>query len=180
MRRSNSGLTYSLSMQKRILYLLVFIVAAIVFTDLGKHYTYSLLTNIVTNQAVPNIDADDLYALKEPYVLLDVRTPEEYETSHLKGARFVNYNTFQVDALADIPKNAQVILYCSVGTRSSKVGVELQEAGYTNVLNLRGGIFNWMNNGFQVFDANGLTNRIHAYSRFWGFWLTEGVKVYGK
>lgn len=167
-------------MPKRILFLLVFIVAAIFFTDYGKHYTYSLLTNIVTNQAVPSIDPEDFYALADPFVLLDVRSPEEFKTSHLKGARFVNYSTFQVDALANIPKDARVVVYCSIGTRSSKAGVALQEAGYTNVLNLRGGIFSWVNNGLPVFDAQGQTDRIHAYSRFWGFWLTDGVKVYGK
>ena len=167
-------------MPKRILFLLVFIIAAIFFTDIGKHYTYNLLTNIVTNQAVTSIDPEDLYALDEPYVLLDVRTPEEYQISHLKNARFVNYNTFQVDEATDIPKDARIIVYCSIGTRSSKAGVELQSAGYTNVQNLRGGIFSWVNNGFPVFDAEGETNRIHAYSRFWGFWLTEGKKVYGQ
>ncbi|MBC5772910.1 rhodanese-like domain-containing protein [Pontibacter sp. KCTC 32443] len=167
-------------MPKRILFILVVLAASIFFTDLGKNYAYSLITSTVSNQAVPNIDPEDLYALEQPYVLLDLRTPEEYEISHLKGTRFVNYNTFQVDDLADIPKDAKLILYCAVGVRSSKAGVALQEAGYTNVLNLRGGIFNWVNKGFPVFDAKGQTERIHAYSRFWGFWLTKGDKVYGQ
>ncbi|MER2997710.1 rhodanese-like domain-containing protein [Pontibacter populi] len=167
-------------MPKRILFLVVFIVAAIVFTDLGKHYSYSLLTNIVSNQAVPNIDPEELYALKEPYILLDVRTPAEYKVSHIKGARLANYTTFQVDDLADLPKDARIIVYCSVGVRSSKAGLQLLEAGYKDVAHLYGGIFNWVNNGYPVFDANGQTNRIHGYTRFWGYWLTEGVKVYGK
>ena len=167
-------------MPKRILFLLVFIVAAILFTDLGRHYTYDLLTNVVTNQAVPSIDPEDLYTLEEPYVLLDLRTPEEYKISHLKDARFANYNTFKIDDVADIPKDARIIVYCSIGTRSSKAGVELQSAGYTNIQNLRGGIFSWVNDGLPIFDANGETERIHAYSRFWGFWLTEGEKVYGQ
>jgi rhodanese-related sulfurtransferase len=167
-------------MPKRILFLLLFIVAAIFFTDIGKHYMYSLLTNVVSNQGVLSIDPEDLYTLEEPYVLLDVRTPEEYKISHLKEARFVNYTSFQVDALADIPKDARVVVYCSIGTRSAKAGIALLEAGYTDVHNLRGGIFSWVNNGYPVFDAKGQTDRIHAYSRFWGFWLTEGDEVYGQ
>ncbi|NDK56570.1 rhodanese-like domain-containing protein [Pontibacter fetidus] len=166
-------------MPKRILFLLIFIIAAIVFTDLGKHYTYSLLTNIVSNKAVPNIDPEELHATEEPYVLLDVRTPEEYQVSHLKGAKVIDYNTFQADKMTDIPKDAQVVVYCSVGMRSSKAGLQLLEAGYKDVQNLRGGLFSWVNKGYPVFDANGQTNRIHAYSRFWSYWLTEGEKVYG-
>ncbi|WP_162425850.1 rhodanese-like domain-containing protein [Pontibacter pudoricolor] len=166
-------------MPKRILFLILFIVVAIVFTDIGKHYSYSLLTNIVSNQAVPNIDSEELYRLDKPYVLLDVRTPAEYKVSHIKGARHVNYNTFQVNDQADIRKDARVVVYCSVGVRSSKAGLQLLEAGYTDVQQLHGGIFNWVNNGYPVFDANGQTNRIHGYTRFWGYWLTEGVKVYG-
>ncbi|HEY4651562.1 MAG TPA: rhodanese-like domain-containing protein [Pontibacter sp.] len=165
-------------MLKRILPLLVIIVAAILFTDIGRHYTYSLLTSIVSNQAVPTIAPDELSRLQQPYVLLDIRTPKEYEVSHLKGARFVNYSTAHVQDLTDIPKDARVILYCAVGARSANVGTKLQQLGYNDVQNLEGGIFSWVNKGLPVYDANGKTDRIHPYSGFWGFWLTRGEKVY--
>jgi len=165
-------------MLKRILLLLLFVAAAIFFTDIGKRYTYALLTSIVTNQSVPTIEPEELKDLQQPYVLLDIRTPEEYNVSHLQGARFVDYNTATVEDLADIPKNAKVILYCAVGVRSAKVGLKLQDVGYTDVHNLQGGIFNWVNKGLPVYDAKGQTNRIHGYTSFWGFWITNGEKVY--
>lgn len=165
-------------MSKRILVLLVLIAAAITFTDVGKSYTYSLLTSVVTNQAVPAIAPEELDALPPPYVLLDVRTPEEYKVSHLKGARLVNHHSFRLSELKDIPKDKTVIVYCTVGFRSSKAGIKLQEAGYTDVRNLEGGMINWVNKGYPVFNAEGRTNRIHPYSGFWGFWLTNGEKVY--
>ncbi len=166
-------------MYKRILSLVVIIAVAIFFTDYGKHYTYSLITNVVTNQAVPTIEPKELNRLEEPYILLDTRTPTEYKVSHLENARLVNSDAFKVSEVADIPKNTKIIVYCAVGTRSSKIGIELLDAGYTDVHNLRGGIINWMNEEYPVYDANGQTNRIHGYSKFWGFWLTNGEEVYG-
>ena len=165
-------------MLKRILTLILLIAVAILFTDTGKHYAYTLLTSVVTNQSVPTIEAEELKDLQQPYTLLDIRTPEEYKISHLKGARFVNYNAAKMEDLADIPKNAKVIVYCTMGARSGNVGVKLQDLGYSDVHNLQGGIFNWVNKGLPVYDANGQTNRIHGYSGFWGFWLTNGEKVY--
>ncbi|MBB6612577.1 rhodanese-like domain-containing protein [Pontibacter sp. Tf4] len=165
-------------MTKRILLLVALIAAAILLTDTGKHYAYSLLTSMVANQKVPTIEPGELQALEQPYMLLDIRTPAEYEISHLQGARFVNYNTSKLEDLADIPKDAKLILYCAVGARSANVGVKLLDVGYTDVHNLQGGIFNWVNKGFPVFDAGGRTSRIHPYSDFWGFWLTNGEKVY--
>lgn len=165
-------------MTKHILILVALIAAAIFFTDAGKHFTYSLLTGMVSNQAVPTIAPEELKTLEQPYVLLDIRTPEEYQVSHLQGARFVNYNTAKMEDLADIPKEARVVLYCAVGARSGNVGVKLQELGYTDVQHLQGGLFNWMNKGLPVYDAKGQTNHVHPFSSFWGFWLTEGEKVY--
>ncbi|MEN8818965.1 MAG: rhodanese-like domain-containing protein, partial [Polaribacter sp.] len=52
-------------------------------------------------------------------------------------------------------------------------------AGYTNVLNLYGGIFEWKNKGNLVFDSNGnATEKIHVFSKEWSKWLLKGKKVY--
>ncbi|MCJ8166676.1 rhodanese-like domain-containing protein [Pontibacter sp. E15-1] len=111
-------------------------------------------------------------------LLLDTRTPAEYRVSHLAGARFTAYNTFRVSQLQDVPKDARIVVYCSVGYRSERVGEKLKKAGYKNVQNLYGGIFEWVNEGYPVYNQHGKTNQVHAYSKAWGVWLQEGVKVY--
>ena len=82
-------------------------------------------------------------------LLLDVRTPAEYEVSHLAGAKQV-----EPDALAAIvrePKDRPIVTYCSVGYRSGGFAKKLGEAGFTNVMNLEGSIFRWANEGRPVF-----------------------------
>ena len=74
---------------------------------------------------------------------------------------------------------AFVIVYCSIGKRSEDVTLKLKKAGYTNVKNLYGGIFEWVNQGHPVYNNNNIvTDSVHAYGNFWGKWLDKGVKVY--
>ena len=70
-------------------------------------------------------------------------------------------------------------MYCSIGARSENVGEKFIKKGYTNVFNLYGGIFEWKNLGYQVYDSNGSeTENVHVYSEEWGVWLNTGNKVY--
>ncbi len=77
-------------------------------------------------------------------------------------------------------KNATYVVYCSVGVRSEKIGKKLMDLGYTDVKNLSGGMFKWINEGYDVVDSAGrTTQKVHAYNRFWGLLLDKGMKVYG-
>lgn len=128
---------------------------------------------------VPLIKADALNSQTEDVVMLDTRAKKEYLVSHIQGARFVDYDDFEVDQLNDIPKDQEIVVYCSVGYRSERVGEKLQKAGYTNVKNLYGGIFGWKNKGYKIVDAkNQVTDSIHTYNKSWGKWLYKGIKVY--
>ncbi len=112
-------------------------------------------------------------------VILDTREKEEYDVSHLPGAIWYGYKDRQEDKLAAIPKGATIVVYCSVGYRSGKIGEKLRKEGYVNVRNLYGGIFNWFNQGFRVVNNDGRdTKKIHAYNEKWAQWITRGTKVY--
>ena len=112
-------------------------------------------------------------------VLLDTRAPAEFAVSHLRGARWVGYDEFSLAAVRDIPLDAPIVVYCSVGVRSEQIGAKLKQAGYTRVRNLYGGIFEWVNESQPVFtSANQPTDSVHAYSPTWGIWLQRGQKVY--
>ena len=72
-----------------------------------------------------------------------------------------------------------IVVYCSIGVRSAKIAQQLKDEGYTNVFNLYGGIFEWKNNNFQVFDLKEKeTEKVHVYDKDWAIWLIKGEKVY--
>ncbi|GAA4468316.1 hypothetical protein GCM10023189_53430 [Nibrella saemangeumensis] len=139
---------------------------------------YKVMLETLYKKSVPLITVEELRQ-KSGVILLDTRSRNEYMVSHLPGARWVGYDDFDLQRLASIPKSAEIVLYCSVGVRSERVGEKLQAAGYTNVKNLYGSLFEWVNQGNPVVDKRGQpTRRVHAYSRLWSVWLNRGDKVY--
>ena len=70
-------------------------------------------------------------------LLLDVRSPEEYETGHLEGAVNVNYTEIAERAESELPdKDRKIVVYCSAAKRSAQATAELLKLGYTAVYNL--------------------------------------------
>ncbi len=112
-------------------------------------------------------------------LLLDTREKEEFDISHIRGARWAGYDGFSLDSLRDVDKSQPIIVYCSVGYRSSVVAVKLMEAGYKKVRNLYGGIFRWANAHRALFDDSTQTNKLHTYNESWGRFVTapEIIKV---
>ena len=139
---------------------------------------YATMLNGMLKKSVPFVSVEQVEK-QPPAVLLDSRAPREYAVSHLRGARWVGYEDFSLARVRDLPKDTPIVVYCSVGYRSEKVGEQLQRAGYTQVRNLYGGLFEWMNAGnLPVGKGNAPTERVHAFSRAWGIWLQRGQKVY--
>ncbi len=133
------------------------------------------------NFTVPVIDVDSLQKNMDRFVILDAREYEEYQQSHIPSAHYVGYDDFSKEALSGIPKSQAVVVYCSIGYRSEKLGEKLRKMGYTNVLNLYGSIFEWANRGYPLMNKAGqTTDTIHAYSRRWSKWVTapEIVKIW--
>ncbi len=108
-------------------------------------------------------------------VILDARERSEYDVSHLPNAVFIGYKSFEKKVLDSIQKNRTIVIYCSIGYRSEKIGEQLQKLGYTNVFNLYGSIFEWLNQGYSVVDKNGLpTKKVHTYNKDWSRWVENG------
>ena len=131
--------------------------------------------------SVPIISVQELQSKQSDYVILDTREKEEYDVSHIQGAKYIGYKDFDKKELAAIPKDAKIVLYCSVGYRSEKIGMKLQKMGYTNVYNLFGSIFEWVNQGFTVVDnLNHPVFKVHTYNKKWSQWVDENkaIKVY--
>ena len=117
---------------------------------------------------------------KVNYIFLDAREKNEYNVSHIKGAIWVGYKTFNINSVKGFEKNKPIIVYCSIGYRSEKIAEQLVNHGFTNVKNLYGGIFEWVNQSNVVYSKNKVTNKVHGFDKFWGVWLEKGVKVFDK
>jgi rhodanese-related sulfurtransferase len=143
---------------------------------------YSEKLESLYSHTVPLISSSELQKkldAGESVVILDIRSREEFHVSHLENASFIDYDQFEKNDVQGIPKDDEIIVYCSVGYRSEKVGETLQEMGYAHVKNLYGGIFQWKNEGFPVVnDHLKETDSVHTYNKSWSKWLLKGVKVY--
>lgn len=128
---------------------------------------------------VPLISPKDLMEKgAKQYLILDTREKGEFKVSHLPNAMCVGYDNFNADLIKDTPKDQPILVYCSVGYRSERIGEKLQEMGFKHVYNLYGGIFNWTNQGEKVVDdAATPTQNVHGYNREWSQWIFKGKKV---
>jgi len=142
--------------------------------------SYSLMLKALIKESIPIVAVADLDQKQiQSTTFIDSREKVEFDVSHIKGATWVGYDDFDMARMDAISKNEPIIIYCSVGYRSEKIGEKLIEAGYTNVSNLYGGIFEWVNQGKPIVDLSGKpTTKIHGYSKTWGIWLSKGEKVY--
>ena len=134
----------------------------------------------LNSKTVPYISVQELQA-KPEIIILDAREYKEFETSHIKNALYVGFNKFDKSKITKKvkDKNTPIVVYCSIGVRSEKIGEKLLKLGYSNVFNLYGGIFEYKNeNGKVVNNQNKVTDSVHTYNKRWSEYLTKGVKVY--
>lgn len=165
---------------KRILSMIPFL--TILFSACAQSKTYEEKLKSLYRNTVPQIKAKELKKEMENnpnLIILDTRAEAEYKVSHIKNAKFIDYNSFKIQDLQNISKEAQIVVYCSVGYRSERIGEKLKKAGFKNVLNLYGGIFQWVNEENPVYDSeNQATEKVHTYNKKWSVWLENGEKVY--
>lgn len=103
-----------------------------------------------------NSFAEQLKAIPKAQ-LLDVRTPEEYDSGHIGNAQNVNWNdpTAFEKGIASLDKNEPVLVYCMAGSRSTAAAKKLQELGFTKIYELDGGYMKWRAAGLADEVASG-------------------------
>ncbi|MYA77907.1 MAG: rhodanese-like domain-containing protein [Gemmatimonadetes bacterium] len=109
-------------------------------------------------------------------LLLDVREKEEYEVSHLKDAVLAVSEKEALKALEGVPPDRPVVLYCSVGYRSSEMASFLQKRGFEKVYNLEGSIFAWANEGKPVYRGEERVRVVHPFDQVWGKLLKKVLR----
>lgn len=116
----------------------------------------------------PEFDlADDIYVSstdlfqaiekKKKMILLDTRVPSVWQRAHIKGAIPFPYYTELDEKVKDLPKDVQIVGYCSCPRAATEHIVrQLREMGYDKTAVLYEGIFGWMNLGYPVVSAEGI------------------------
>lgn len=108
-------------------------------------------------QIIENITPEETYILIQRnkdnpnFVILDVRTPEEFLGEHIENAVNLDYysDTFRND-LDKLDKNKTYLIYCRSGSRSEKALNIMKELDFKEVYNMSGGIIKWKSEGLPT------------------------------
>lgn len=101
---------------------------------------------------IKEIDAYDLQtriAEGDDFVLLDIRSAGELAQGVLPDAEHMPMHLIPL-RISELPKDKDVILYCHSGARSYHACAYLAQQGFSNAINLRGGILGWARSGYQL------------------------------
>jgi rhodanese-related sulfurtransferase len=137
------------------------------------------ITEIVrrTYPDVPHVGTEVLEGWREgsdSLFLVDVRSREEFDVSHLRSA--VNLQSAKEIAEAVKERNAsKTILYCSVGFRSARMAHILYGLRVAELMNLEGSIFRWANEDRQIYRGEVPVKAVHPYGRLWAGLLKRGL-----
>jgi sterol desaturase/sphingolipid hydroxylase (fatty acid hydroxylase superfamily)/rhodanese-related sulfurtransferase len=135
---------------------------------------FSAVETISAEALQTRMDQDD------PPIILDVREADEFAVSHLKGAVRIDPDAELADIIQAIGarlKGRDIIVYCSVGVRSTtladRVREDLKGRGARRIANLSQGIFGWHNAGRPLMLGQGPTPYVHPYNALWGQLVTR-------
>jgi len=125
---------------------------------------------------VSHIDAQALSDMDEgSYIIFDVREKDEFDVSHIDNSIWVDPSIDASDFNAQYAEQIEgktVVLYCSVGVRSSRLAEKLMtskaDAKMSPIYNLENGIFGWHNESRPLITENASTDFVHPYNRIWG------------
>ncbi len=117
----------------------VLLVLALVLTGVTNFAPKTTGYRQVTTEEAVNI-----MQTEENYVILDVRTAQEFASGHIPGAVLLPNETIGTEDIPLLPDKDQLILvYCRSGNRSKQAAEKLAQLGYTNIVEF-GGINSWI------------------------------------
>ena len=117
--------------------------AVLILTGCGSSADDKSAGDKKTYRQVSPEEAAAMMEEETDYIILDVRTQEEYETAHIPGAICIPNETIGTDDIPELPDKDQLILvYCRSGNRSKQASEKLAKQGYTNIVEF-GGINSW-------------------------------------
>lgn len=133
-----------------IVALMSFGAAAQTVTEMTDEYS-KLVKHTNAMELQMNLDAG------EKYIIIDVRSAEEYAAGHIPGAINVDFGKLFFSITTLVPNaDTEVIIYCRSGGRSVIATKLLVDLGYKNATNLKGGFMDWAKAGYLVETKHGL------------------------
>ena len=109
-----------------------------------------MLTLTACGAGYKTVSVQDLRAASEPNrIVLDVRTPSEYASGHVAGAKLLPLSELPA-RLDEVPADQPVYVYCHSGNRSKQASEILAKAGKKDIRDVRGGILAWEAAGYPV------------------------------
>jgi len=81
--------------------------------------------------------------------ILDVRTQDEYNEGHILGSTLIPVDELD-SRLKELPRDKKILVYCRSGSRSLTASEKLENSGFTQLYNMKGGITEWKNAGYDV------------------------------
>ena len=91
-------------------------------------------------------ELNDLIDADKPIFLVDVREPAEWEIVRIPGATLVPKDEIlRGDALAMLPQDKQIVMYCKTGVRSAETLAAVKSAGFRDAVHVQGGVIAWVN-----------------------------------
>ena len=85
------------------------------------------------------------------FVILDVRTPDEYDEGHIEGAINIDFNSggFKTE-LSELDKKKTYLVYCRTSRRSGEAAKIMKDLGFTNIIRMKGDIVKWQSAGLPL------------------------------
>ena len=121
----------------------IVLTAVLILTGCGSSADDKTVGDKKTYRQVSPEEAAAMMEEETDYIILDVRTQEEYETAHISGAICIPNETIGTGDIPELPDKDQLILvYCRSGNRSKQASEKLAKQGYTNIVEF-GGINSW-------------------------------------
>ena len=124
-------------MKKMIVLMILFLMSLLLLAGCGARQEESAYRQVTMEEAAAMMREES------GYIILDVRTAEEYSEKHIPGAVKVPNEIIGSAGIPELPDKAQLILvYCRSGNRSKQAAEKLAKLGYTNIVEF-GGIHDW-------------------------------------
>ena len=109
-------------------------------------FSLTLFGQTPAKRVIKTVELDEIKTeiKKNDFIILDVRTPEEFAAGHLKNA--ININYYDKDfaqRVSSLDKRKKVVVYCAVGGRGGQALTKMDALGFQYVLNMKGGYNAW-------------------------------------
>jgi rhodanese-related sulfurtransferase len=132
----------------------VIIISGIYIVFINDSDTNSDSKQSTTGEDITTKEAFDLIqnnSENPDFVILDVRTLDEYNSGHIENASMLDfYNESFADDLDQLDKNDTYVVYCRTGNRSRSATDIMVELGFIDVYNMLGGIVQWDKDGYKI------------------------------